>query len=104
MSISRSYRKIRDSIGQLLTPRCRCFGTLRSLLLAVCGHARSADAINLQCTDQSLRIVGVNARRGHRVHRRQLVVQGLPAKARSLFLQRCTHLGIGRRHIGQAFL
>ncbi|MNV10229.1 hypothetical protein D3C71_1007430 [compost metagenome] len=43
------------------------------------------------------------SRRGLRIDHRQLFVQGLPAKARSLFFDLRTDLGIGGRHICQTF-
>ena len=42
------------------------------------GHAQAAHAIDLQGPSQTLRVVGVDARRGLRIDLRQLTVQRVP--------------------------
>src|SRR5471030_106497 len=103
LTISRSDGQVRDSIGQLLQSRSGCFSTLRRLSESQLGHALTADTINFQCPTETLGIVRVNSRGGDRINQRQLIVQGLPAKACSLFFDLRANLWIGLRHLRQTF-
>jgi len=50
-------------------------------------HGLATDAPDFQGACEPLGVIGVNTCRRHRIYRRQLIMKGLPAKARSLFFK-----------------
>ncbi|MNG93350.1 hypothetical protein D3C79_523150 [compost metagenome] len=102
VTICRSNRQTRDSIGQMSASACVCAATFRELTLSMCRHALATHPVHLQRPDQPLRVVGVDTRRRLRVNLGQLTVQLGQAQRLGLGFQLGTHRGIGRRHVGQA--
>ncbi|MNZ73634.1 hypothetical protein D3C78_920520 [compost metagenome] len=102
VTICRSNRQTRDSIGQMPASACVCAATFRELTLAMGCHALATHMIDLQRTDQALRVVGVDACGRLRVHFGELAVQLGQTQRLRPGLEFGTHRSVSRRHVRQA--